>query len=78
MQSLAAQLGGLNESEQQCDQHPVFASHPRQKYLPPSVWQLSPFDALQAMPHAPQLLSLVVSMATPLQHRAKSSPLFQL
>ncbi len=31
LQSLAAQLGGLNESEQQCDQHALDEMHPRQK-----------------------------------------------
>jgi len=30
-QSLAAQLGGLNDSEQQCDQQALDAMHPRQK-----------------------------------------------
>ncbi len=31
LQSLAAHEGGLNESEQQCDQHALEAMHPRQK-----------------------------------------------
>lgn len=30
-QSLAAQEYGVNDSEQQCDQHASLATHPRQK-----------------------------------------------
>ena len=70
MQSLAAQLGGLKESEQHFDQHPALVLHPRQNHLPPRSWQLSPFMALQAIPQTPQWLLVFVVIALPPQQRA--------
>ena len=37
LKSLAAQLGGLKESEQHFDQHPALVLHPRQNHRPPSI-----------------------------------------
>jgi hypothetical protein len=77
-QSLAAHEGGENEFEQHPDQQPELATQPRQKYLPPRGWQLSPLFPLHLMPHAPQFEFELVVSGTPAQQRAFVSDDFQL
>jgi hypothetical protein len=73
LQSLAAQLGGLNDSEQHFDQHPALVLHPRQNQRPPRPWQVSPLPALHLMPQTPQFWSVFVVIALPPQQRANAS-----
>jgi hypothetical protein len=75
LQSLAAHDEGEKDFEQQCDQHPALATHPRQRYEFPEAWHDSLLATLHRMPHTPQFASSVVCTARPPQQRAKSSPL---
>jgi hypothetical protein len=78
-QSLAAHEFGLNDVEQQCDQHKAVDAQ-LQNQWPPTGWHFwgGLSAGLQTMPQAPQSLSTFVWIGLPPQQRAVSSPAVQL